>query len=128
MDLQDFPRRFALSRRFSLGSPGRFTVSPDGVRVLFTRTRGGLDPVGELWLYEAGRERLLASPAAPDEALPEAERARRERARELSEGIVAYATDRAVRLAVYTTGGALHAVRTDGGHPVPLPTAGPAVD
>ncbi|MGW1075950.1 prolyl oligopeptidase family serine peptidase [Streptomyces sp. NPDC002537] len=128
MDLPEFPRRFVLSRRFSLGVPGRFTVSPDGLRVLFTRTRGGLDPTGELWLYASGRERLLASPAVADAALPEAERIRRERARERSEGIVSYAADRDVRLAVYTTGGVLHAVRTDGGAPFPLSTAGPAVD
>ncbi|MGA5131075.1 S9 family peptidase [Streptomyces olivoreticuli] len=128
MDPSAFPRRFALSRRFSLGAPSRFTVSPDGRRVVFTRTRDGLDPLGELWLYEDGRERLLASPRAAGGEIPEAERIRRERARERSGGIVSYATDRDVRLVVHTADGALHAVRTSGGAPFPLLAAGPAVD
>ncbi|MEU5419430.1 prolyl oligopeptidase family serine peptidase [Streptomyces sp. NPDC020667] len=128
MDISAFPRRFALSRRFSLGAPARFAVSPDGRRVVFTRTRGGLDPLGELWLYADGRERLLASPEMADGPIPEAERIRRERARERTEGIVSYATDRDVRLVVHTVGGALHAVRTSGGPSFPLPAVGPAVD
>ncbi|MFJ8695753.1 S9 family peptidase [Streptomyces roseolilacinus] len=127
-----FPRLFARTRRFSLGVPGRFTVSPDGARVLFVRTGSGTDPVGRLWSFRDGAERLLADPAAlggpGDDELPEEERVRRERARVTSSGITGYATDRAVRLAVFTLGGALWAVRTDGGAPWRVPTAGPAVD
>ncbi|GAA4928700.1 prolyl oligopeptidase family serine peptidase [Streptomyces coeruleoprunus] len=130
--LTDFPLLFARTRRFSLGVPGRFTVSPDGERVFFVRTGSGTDPVGRLWLFEDGAERLLVDPAAlgaeGDEDLPEAERVRRERARVMSSGVVGYATDRAGRLAVFALGGAVWAVRTDGGAPWPVPTAGPAVD
>ncbi|MFJ3160637.1 S9 family peptidase [Streptomyces kanasensis] len=130
--LPDFPRAFARTRRFSLGVPGHFTVSPDGERVLFVRTGSGTDPVGCLWLYEDGGERLLADPAGlggpGDDALPEEERVRRERARVLSSGVVGYATDRGVRLAVFAVGGALWAVRTRGGAPWRIPTAGPVVD
>ncbi|WP_437110150.1 prolyl oligopeptidase family serine peptidase [Streptomyces sp. enrichment culture] len=128
----DVPRALARTRRFSLGVPGRFTVSPDGARILFVRTRSGTDPVGLLWLFEDGGERLLADPAAlggaDDGDLPEEERVRRERERVMSSGITAYATDRDARLAVFTLGGALWAVRTDGGAPWRVPTAGPAVD
>ena len=61
------------------------TVSPDGDRVVFARSRGGNDPVNCLWCStspaepNAGRRpaRLLA---ADDEDLPPEERARRERA------------------------------------------------
>ncbi|MFD7239308.1 alpha/beta fold hydrolase [Streptomyces syringium] len=129
-DVAGFPRRFARSRRFSLGAPRDFTVSPDGRRVLFTRTGGGLDPLSRLWLHEDGRERLLADPSALADGtgIPDAERARRERAREQSAGIVSYATDRETRLAVFALGGALWAARTDGTAPFRLPTAGPAVD
>ncbi|MEU2179462.1 prolyl oligopeptidase family serine peptidase [Streptomyces thermolilacinus] len=128
------PQAFARTRRFSLGVPGRFTVSPDGARTLFTRTRSGTDPVGLLWLFDGGEERLLADPAAlggaGDDDLPEEEKVRRERARVMSLGITAYATDRGARLAVFTLGDALWAVRTDGGAGTPwhIPTAGPAVD
>ncbi|GAA0497640.1 prolyl oligopeptidase family serine peptidase [Streptomyces olivaceiscleroticus] len=126
-----FPRQFARTRRFSLGVPRNFTVSPDGQRVLFTRTGGGRDPVGRLWLLADGEERLLADPTTlvgTGGEVPEEERLRRERARERSVGVVAYATDRTARLAVFALGGALWAVRTDGGEPFPVAAAGPVVD
>ncbi|MGV9314814.1 alpha/beta fold hydrolase [Streptomyces sp. NPDC003691] len=132
--LPGFPRLFARTRRFSLGTPERFTVAPDGSRVLFVRGTSGTDPVARLWLYEAGRERILADPLGsdehddPEEAIPEAERIRRERARTAVSGIVSYATDAAVRLAVFALGGVLRAVRTDGGGAWTIATAGPVVD
>ncbi|MFD5396321.1 prolyl oligopeptidase family serine peptidase [Streptomyces sp. NPDC127097] len=128
----DFPRQFARSRRFSLGVPRHFTVSPDGRRVLFVRTVSGTDPVGRLWQYEDGAERLLADPAllvgAGSGPVPEEERLRRERARERSVGVVSYATDDAARLVAFALSGALWAVRTDGGSPFSVPAAGPVVD
>ncbi|MEU8782826.1 prolyl oligopeptidase family serine peptidase [Streptomyces sp. NPDC048637] len=128
----DFPRQFARSRRFSLGVPRHFTVSPDGRRVLFVRTVSGTDPVGRLWQYEDGTERLLADPAllvgAGPGAVPEEERLLRERTRERSVGVVSYATDEAARLVAFALSGALWAVRTDGGTPFSVPAAGPVID
>ncbi|WP_405896741.1 S9 family peptidase [Streptomyces sp. NBC_00727] len=129
-----FPAQFARTRRFSLGVPRQFTVSPDGERVLFVRGTSGTDPVSRLWLYEDGAERLLADPLGPGFAeedpgeVPPEERARRERARETSSGVVSYATDASVRLAAFALAGTLWVVRTDGSAPRPLSTAGPAVD
>lgn len=86
------PLQSARTRRFSLGVPRQFTVSPDGERVLFIRTTGGTDPVSRLWLYEDGAERMLADPAAlrrddaDGGAVPQEELTRRERAREMSSG------------------------------------------
>jgi dipeptidyl-peptidase-4 len=108
MDLNGFPRQFARTRRFSLGVPQRFTVSPDGDRVLFLRSASGVDPRGRLWLYENGEERVLAAPAAP--------------------GVAAYATDRQVRVAAYAVDGELWTVSTDGAAPRPIPTPGPVTD
>lgn len=131
----DFPRQLARSRRFSLGVPRHFTLSPDGSRVLFVRTVSGTDPVGRLWQYEDGTERLLADPAllvgsgsGGSGAVPEEERLRRERARERSVGVVSYAADSAARLVAFALSGALWAVRTDGGAPFSVPAAGPVVD
>ena len=99
MVIDDFLQQLASTRRFTLGVPRAVTVSQDGGRVLFLRTRGGEDPVTCLWGLDlaegaGGRERLLADPAAPWNSgpgdVPEAERVRRERARETSAGIVAY--------------------------------------
>ncbi|MCG3041329.1 prolyl oligopeptidase family serine peptidase [Streptomyces sp. S1A] len=126
-----FPEQLARTRRFSLGVPRHPAVSPDGARVLFVRTGGGDDPVGRLWLWEDGGERLLAAPHGADggtRPVPPEERARRERARERSTGVVAYAADRELRRAVYALGGALWAVDTGGDAPFPVPAAGPVVD
>lgn len=128
-----FPRQFARTRRFSLGVPRQFTVSPDGERVLFVRSVSGGDPHGLLWLYENGTERILADPrtlppAAGTDEIPAAEKVRRARAGTNGAGVVSYATDREARLAVFSLGGTLWVVRTDGGAPRRIGTAGPAVD
>ncbi|WP_327685319.1 S9 family peptidase [Streptomyces sp. NBC_00467] len=130
VEASGFPRQFARTRRFSLGVPRLFTVSPDGRRVLFVRGTAGDDPVSRLWIHEAGRERVLADPAALDgrDDEPEAERVRRERARVTSSGVVSYATDADGTLAVFALGGELWAVRTDEGVPRRIATAGPVVD
>ena len=100
MNPADFPRQLARTGRLSFGVPRALTVSPDGRRVLFLRTRAGDDPAGLLWLYQDGAERVLADPAelptAPGGPPPE-ELARRERARERSAGVVAYAADAEAR-------------------------------
>jgi len=108
-----FPRRQARTRRFTLGAPRGLTVSPDGLRVVFLRSRGGTDPVTCLWTLDVhtGEERLAADPHeldAADEDLPAAERARRERSREQAGGIVAYATDRPATMAAFTLSGRLY--------------------
>ncbi|WP_405546362.1 prolyl oligopeptidase family serine peptidase [Streptomyces phaeochromogenes] len=129
MTAEDLPLQHARTKRFSLGVPRGFTVSPDGDRVVFLRTTSGRSTTSLLWLYENGAERLLADPLAlgDDGEVPEAERIRRERARETSAGIVSYAADASVRLVVFALSGALWAVRTDEGVPRRIPTAGPVV-
>jgi len=107
--LEEFPRHVARTRGFSLGVPRSFTVSPDGERVVYLRTKKGDDPVSCLWVFEVAgaKERLVFDPGKEEAErdLTEAERARRERARERSSGVTAYATDEAVRRAVFTVGG-----------------------
>ena len=95
---ESFPRQEARTRRFTLGVPRAFRISPDGTRVAYLRTQGGGDPVTCLWVLDVGRgpERLVADPrtlGGDEEDLPPQERARRERVREQAGGIVAYATD-----------------------------------
>ena len=128
-----FPRQYARTRRFTLGVPGRFTVSPDGTRVVFCRSRNGSDPVGCLWTYDvAGRsERLLVDPSAlgdPAAPVPREERIRRERARERGTGITGYATDAAVESAVFSLSGNLWRVDLRSGAVTAVPVAGAAID
>ncbi|GAA0964338.1 S9 family peptidase [Actinocorallia libanotica] len=128
-----FPRQSARTRRFTLGAPRGFTVAPDGSCVVFLRSRGGTDPVTCLWRLDpaTGEEALLADPARLDvdeSDLPAEERARRERAREAAGGIVSYATDQAVRKAVFALAGQLFLVDLADGSVQRLPAATPAFD
>ena len=61
---QSFPRRWARTRRFSLGEPRDFRVSADGRRVVFLRSQGPEDPVNCLWVLDVatGKERLVFDP------------------------------------------------------------------
>src|ERR1700759_2829216 len=107
---ESFPRQQARTRRFSLGVPRAFTISPDGTRVVFLRTKRGADPVTCLWQLDvpSGTERLVADPTAlnaADEDLPPEEKARRERAREQAGGIVSYAADADLRTVVFSLSG-----------------------
>ncbi len=139
-----FPRRQARTRRFTLGAPRGITISPDGDRIVFLRSRAGTDPVTCLWTLEArtGIERLVADPrslldghGSGGDALPPAERARRERSREQAGGVVAYATDRPVTMAAFALDGQLYVAElaagltpqlaeTDGGVIDPRPDPG----
>jgi dipeptidyl-peptidase 4 len=135
---ESFPGQQARTRQFTLGVPRAFRVSPDGSRVTFLRTRGGDDPVTCLWEADAatGAERLVADPgafAAGEEDLPPEERARRERVREQAGGIVSYATDAALTVAVFALSGQVYVAPLggdgDGGDVVrPVPARTPALD
>src|SRR5215468_1369341 len=107
---ESFPRLRARTRRFTLGLPRSFQISPGGDRVAFLRSRGGGDPVNCLWVLDVatGAERLVADPAALGGAAagPSGqEKARRERVREQAVGIVAYACDSALTLAAFVLAG-----------------------
>jgi len=53
-----FPRQFARTMRFALGTPRSFTIAPDGTRVAFLRSTSGVDrvkpPVGALLRCSVG--------------------------------------------------------------------------
>jgi dipeptidyl-peptidase 4 len=130
-----FPRQHARTRRFTLGIPRSITVAPSEPRLLFLRSGSGEDPVTSLWELDLGSD-MPAERCVVDvreladggpEALPPEERARRERAREMAEGITSYATDRDLRLAAFTIGGRLHTVELASGRIIEHPAA-PAFD
>jgi dipeptidyl-peptidase-4 len=132
-----FPRQYARTQRLSLGEPRNITVSPDGGRAVFLRSRAGDDPVNCLWSQDiaAGTEQLIADPVAllthgagDDDALPPEERARRERMREGAGGITGYATDRAVSVAAFTLAGRLFVAGLISARARELPVDGPVFD
>jgi dipeptidyl-peptidase 4 len=138
---ESFPRQEARTRRFTLGVPRAFRVSPDGARVAYLRTKGGSDPVTCLWVLDVAdgpgkqtAERLVADPRAlgggDDRDLPPEERARRERVREQAGGIVTYATDQDLTLAVFPWSGRVWTVDLSqpGAGASEVPVTGTALD
>ena len=129
-----FPRQHARTQRFTLGAPRAFTVAPDDSRVVFLRSRGGTDRAGLLWVYDVAgrREYPAADPVAllggADEKLSAEERARRERSREGSAGVVGYAVDRAVETAAFALSGRLFVSDLIRGEARELRVPGPVVD
>lgn len=132
-----FPLQFARTMRFTLGAPRAFTVSPDGGRVVYLRSGSGTDRSGRLWVLDvaegaAPRERLVADPSAllggSQERLSAQERARRERSREGSSGIVGYAVDAAAKLAAFALSGKVYVADLLSGTARALPVPGPVID
>ena len=109
-------------------------MAVDGSRVAFLRSTAGDDPVHSLWVLDVadGTERLVADPRSllggGPEQVPQAERDRRERARESATGIVTYGADRLLRTAAFALSGQVFlADLLTGAVHGPLPAAGPAV-
>ena len=132
-----FPRQYARTQRFTLGEPRNVTVSPDGSRVVFLRSSAGDDPVNALWVLDVatGEERLVADPrsllglADPTDGEPTAEeRARRERTRDGSTGITAYATDAACQVTAFALNGQLFTAGLLSGQARRLVVEGPVHD
>ena len=158
MTYLSFPRQHARTQRFTLGVPRGFVVAPPeaggGGRVAFVRARAGSRSSdggggGEhlLWVLDlpavgaagdaapaSAGERVAADPVellgGADEELPAAERARRERSREGSAGIVAFAVDDAVATAAFALSGRLFTadLTPGGGGTRELAVPGPVVD
>lgn len=129
-----FPRQLARTRRFSLGVPRSFVISPDGQRVLFLRSRSGTDPLTCLYEMDVstGTERLVVDAARllgdSDEDIPAAERARRERVRESASGVVRFHADAAASKVVFDLSGRLYLVEVAAASVRELAAQGPVVD
>ncbi|WP_228181585.1 S9 family peptidase [Streptomyces anulatus] len=129
-----FPRQQARTQRFTLGAPRAFTVSPDETRVIFLRSMSGTDRTTRLWVLNpaTGEERLAADPevllGGSAEKLSAQERARRERTREGSSGIVSYAVDATAELAAFALSGKAYVAELRAGTARALPVPGPVID
>jgi len=131
---ESYPRQRARTRGFRLGAPRSFTIDAEHARVVFLRSRGGTDPDTCMWSLDlaTGVETCIADPGDlldDAESLPDEERARRERLREVSAGITDYATDRSTGTAVFALSGAPYVVDLSGsGSPRALDAPGPVID
>src|SRR6185437_7625211 len=103
MESIDFLAQLVRTRRFTLGVPHQFTVTPDESAALFLRSRAGDDPVTCLWAVDlgSGKECMLADPAE----LPG-----HEQANEHGGGIASYAASQGTGLVAFTLAGELWVV------------------
>ena len=131
---ESYPRQRARTRGFRLGAPRAFAVADDGRQVVFLRSRGGADATTCLWSLDlaSGVETCIADPRDlldDAESLPDEERARRERLREVSAGITEYSLDHDGNVAVFALSGTPYVVRlAEPGTARPLPAPGPVID
>jgi dipeptidyl-peptidase-4 len=127
-----FPRQYARTRRYSLGVPRDVSISPDGERIVFLRSRRGDDPMTCLWAYEVARtqERLLVDPTrlvGQEDDLPPEELARRERLREQAGGIVDYTADKTLSVIAFALSGRLWIADVETAAATELPVSGPVL-
>ena len=131
---ESYPRQRARTRGFRLGAPRAFTVADDGHRILFLRSRGGADATTCLWSLDLtpGAETCVVDPRDlldDAESLPDEERVRRERLREVNAGITEYSLDRDGRIAVFALSGTPYVVDISApGTARALPAPGPVID
>ena len=128
-----FPRQYARTQRFTLGEPRTFSISTDGNRVIYLRSRSGSDSVNCLWEYDltTSTERLIVDPLVDSheagEVSPE-EKARRERLREAGSGITSYAVDKHVSVYAFALSGQLYVGDFATGTTTHIETDGSAFD
>ncbi|OKJ77984.1 peptidase S9 [Streptomyces sp. CB02460] len=105
--------------------------------MVYLRSGSGTDRSGQLWVLDLDgdsgpRERLVADPQAllggSRERLSAQERARRERSREGSSGIVGYALDGAAESAAFALSGKVYVADLGAGTARALPVPGPVID
>lgn len=127
--MTEFLTQQAQTLNFTLGRPGQFQVSADGLQVLFCRTMDGTSNLAALWVYdvEPGTERLLHLPDAGQLNESAEDRVRRERQRDRNRGVTRYRTDAAGTVVVASVEGRLTTVEVSSGAVRQLDTAGSVI-
>ncbi len=135
-----FPRLAARTMNFQLGIARGMVVSPDGARVVFLRSESGTSRSHSLWVYDVASdtERRVADPAAmlaadggdvAAEELTAEERARRERMRIGTSGVVSFSTDEQVTVAAFALSSRLFVADLVGSSPArEIPVSAAVID
>jgi len=134
--VESFPRQRARTRGFRLGAPRAFAIrtTPDGgTRVVFIRSADGRSASGNLWVadsHDGYTERLVVDAATAGQSgeVPAAELARRERLREVTEGITAYSLDSTATYAAFALNGEAFRANIEDGTLTPIDPGSPAID
>lgn len=137
---ESFPRQKAATRSFRLGAPRSFALKPTGDVILFLRSATGRTATTDIWLAEktpsGWSERCLINSAqlSIGGEIPAEELARRERMREVTEGVTAYSTDKNFTTITFALDGELfvqhlpHQADEAIENPQPIETGGRCID
>ena len=94
--METFPKQYARTRRFTVGAPRSFAISPNGHSISYLQCSSGSDPSNKLWIHNPQSQTsvLLADPQdlkgiGSKHEISEDEQSRRERVREVGSGIAA---------------------------------------
>ena len=135
-DHETFPRQRARTRGFRLGAPRSFRIRTDAhgrTRVVFIRSADGRTATGDLWFADSSNgftEQLAvdAKQITRVGVVPAAELARRERLREVTEGITCYSLDDSGHYAAFAIDGTAYRATLDNGTILPVSAEAAAVD
>ncbi len=133
--METFPRQYARTRRFTVGSPRSFAIASETNRISYLQSSSGSDPTNKLWIHDPNSQTssILADPEnlqIPDKnrEISEEERSRRERVREVGSGIVSYSSSAESPNIAFALDGALHTVNSETRETIKLETAGGVFD
>ncbi len=113
--METFPRQYARTRRFTVGAPRSFAIAPNTHRISYLQSSSGSDPINRLWIHDpySQTSTVLADPkdlkvVGEKRKISEEERSRRERAREVGSGIVAFSSSAEAPNVAFTSEGTLY--------------------
>lgn len=127
---ETFPRQKAITRNFRLGAPRAFRINHERQLILFIRSDSGRSPAGNLWCTQPSLTRpdvwierqLTEAETLASGDIPEQERARRERMREVTEGITAFSVDTNFSTAAFVINGELYSMKLPANSESPIQT------
>jgi len=118
--METFPQQHARTRRFTVGAPRSFAIESNTKSVSYLQSSSGNDPSNKLWIHdpESQTSTVLADPhhlkvLGGQYQISEEERSRRERAREVGSGIVAFSSSAESSIITFTSEGTLYAVNAE---------------
>ena len=118
--METFPKQYARTRRFTVGAPRSFAISPNGHSISYLQSSSGSDPSNKLWIHnpQSQTSMLLADPQnlqgiGKNREISEDEQSRRERVREVGSGIVAFSSSSESPNVCFTSDGTLYAANLD---------------
>ena len=133
--METFPKQYARTRRFTVGAPRSFAISPNGHSISYLQSSSGSDPSNKLWIHNPQSQTsvLLADPqdlkgTGSKHEISEDERSRRERVREVGSGIVAFSSSAESPNVSFTSDGTLYAANLDSREITSFETVGSVFD